>query len=140
MFRRTVTTRLGVVAAAGALALTVAASAQAATRPPTALAAPASSLVNPNLFKPNLTATQSAGVVTIKNAGIVSSGAFTIGTWRATTAVKQPVLQTRVPNLAPGASIRLSPGTEGGLVRADILNEVAESNENDNAVFARLQS
>ena len=138
MFRRTVTTRLGVVAAAGALALTLTASAQAATLPPTALATPTSSLVNPNLFKPNLTATQSAGVVTIKNTGLVGSGAFTIGTWRSAT--KLPTVQVRVANLAPGASVRLSPGTEGGTVRADIYNEVAESNENDNAVFARLQS
>jgi hypothetical protein len=138
MFRRTVTTRLAGVAPVAALALALTGSAQAAPPPPTALATSTSSLINPNLFKPNLTATQSAGVVTIKNTGLVSSGAFTIGTWRSAT--KLPTVQVRVANLVPGASVRLSPGTEGGIVRADIYNEVAESNENDNAVFARLQS
>jgi hypothetical protein len=124
--------------AVAALAPAAGASAEAATLPPVSLSAPTSSLINPNLLRPNLTATQSVGVVTIKNTGVVSSGAFTIGTWRSAT--KLPTVQARVANLAPGASVRLSPGTEGGTVRADIYNEVAESNENDNAVYARLPS
>jgi CARDB protein len=135
MFRHTVPARLAAVAAAAALsagALTPVAS--AATRPPVANVT-AGSLLNPSLFKANLTATQSAGVVTIKNTGVVASGAFTIGIYRATSSAK-----VRVANLAPGASVRVSPGTDGGIVRADIFDEVDERNENDNAVYARLQS
>src|SRR3954447_6478463 len=130
MFRRTVTARLTAVAAV-ASALALSATASAATLPP--LQRPTGAALAAAQLKPNLTATQSAGVVTIKNTGLVSSGAFTIGTWRSATKV--PAVQTRVAGVAPGASVRLSPGAEGGTVRADIYGEVAESDESDNAVY-----
>lgn len=134
MFRRT-TTRLATVAALAATGLTLSASAQAA---PASLTPPPPT-ARLNALKPNLTATSHAGVVTITNTGrLAYSGDFKIGIWRS--AHKSPDTVVPVTSLAPGASVRVSPGTEGGTVVADVYNQVNESNESDNSAYARLPS
>ena len=132
---RPITSRLAAIAALAATSLTLAASAQAApanlTPPP-----PGARL---NALKPNLTATSSHGVVTITNTGPVAySGDFEIGLWRS--AHKSPDTLIPVASLAPSAFVRVSPGTEGGTVVADVYNEVNESNESDNSAYAQLPS
>lgn len=134
MFRQT-TSRLAAAAALAASALTLAASAQAAPVPLTPLPPGA----RMNALEPNLTATSSHGVVTITNTGpLASSGAFKIGIWHS--AHKSPDTVIPVSSLAPGAMVRVSPGTDGGTVVADVYNAVNESNESDNSAYARLPS
>jgi CARDB protein len=132
---RPTTGRLAAIAALAAGTVTLAASAQAApaalTPPP-----PAARL---NALKPNLTATSSHGVVTITNTGpLAHSGDFKIGVWHS--AHKSPDTVIPVTGLAPGAFVRVSPGTDGGTVVADVYNAVNESNESDNSAYARFAS
>jgi hypothetical protein len=134
MSRRIFATRFAMLTALAVSGLTLAASAQAA---------PAGLTPSPGPFldalKPNLTATSSGGVVTITNTGpLAYSGNFQIGVWRS--AHKSPDTVIPVTSLAPGASVRVSPGTEGGTVVADVHNQVNESNESDNSAYARLPS
>jgi hypothetical protein len=134
MFRPT-TSRLAAIAAVAAGTLTLAASAQAAPAPLT----PPPPGARLNALKPNLTATASHGVVTITNTGALAySGDFKIGIWHS--AHKSPDTVVPVTSLAPGACVRVSPGTDGGTVVADVYNDVNESNESDNSAYARFAS